>query len=141
MHSWPQRASIFAAALMLASAVYVAVGVIPRVGADTFSHATPEQAVPAFWVAVTFDVVLAGAAVASSRFRYRVLLAVAGVVALLAGFALLDAATAYPAHGPAMHGTVVVLWVCVGFDVVGGLSMLGAALTPRRHWGDRPSPA
>ena len=140
MHSWPRRISVFAATLMLASAVCLAVGVIPPVRGDTFSHATPERAVPAFWVAVAVDVVLAGAAVASSRFGYRVLLAVGGMVALLAGLALIDAATAYPAHGPAMHGVVVVLWVCVGFDVVGGVSMLGAALTPRRHWGDRPSP-
>jgi len=141
MHSWPWRTSIFAAVLMLASALCLAVAVIPIVRADPSALASPERAVPAFWVAVAVDVVLAGAAVASGRLGFRVLLAVGGVVALLAGLVLIDAATAFTAHGPAMHGTVVVLWVCVGLGVVGGLSMLGAALTPRRHWGDRPPPA
>jgi hypothetical protein len=140
MHSWPQRLSVFAAALLLASAVCVVVGVIPPVRTDTFSLAAPQRAVPAFWVAVVLDIVLAAAAVASSRLGYRVLLAVVAVVTVLAGYALFDAATAFRAHGPAMHGAVVVLWVCVGFDVVGALSMLGAVLAPRHQWGDRLSP-
>ena len=137
MHSWPRRMLLIGAALMLASAASVAVSVIPAVRADTFPHATPERAVPAFWVAIVLDVLVAGTALASGRFGYRVLAGIMGIVALLLGLALVDAATAYPAHGPAMHAVVVVLWLCVGFDLAGGLSMIASAVTPRRYWGDR----
>jgi len=122
---------------MLASAASIVVGVIPPVRADTSPLAIPERAVRAFWVVVVLDVLVAGAAVAWGRVGHRVLLGVVGIVALLLGLALIDAATALLAHGPGTHGAVVVLWLCVGFGVVGGLSMVASAVTPRRYWGDR----
>jgi len=89
------------------------------------------------WVVVVLDVLVAGAAVASGRFGYRVLLGLVGILALQPGLGLIDAATAYAAHGAGMHRAVVVLWVCVGLDLVGGLSMVASAVIPRRYWGDR----
>ena len=143
MHSWPRRILWIGAALVLVSAVGLAVGVIPPVRADTYPLATPwafgtaDRAVRAFWVIVALDVVVAGAAVASGRFGYRVLLGLVGILALQPGLGLIDAATAYAAHGAGMHRAVVVLWVCVGLDLVGGLSMVASAVIPRRYWGDR----
>jgi len=137
MHSWPRRILVFGAALMLASAASLAFGVIPPVGADTSPLAIPERAVRALWVVVVLDVLVAGAAVASGRVGYRVPLGVVGIVALLLGLVLIDAATALLAHGPGTHGAVVVLWLCVGFGLGGGLSMVASAVTPRRYWDNR----
>jgi hypothetical protein len=140
MHSWPRRILVFAALLMLASAAVVAFGVIPAVRADTYPSATPDRAVPAFWVNAVLTVLGAAAAlaclrVAASRATLRrALSGVPGLLALLLGLVLIDAATAYPQHGPAMHGAVVALWVCAGFDLLAGASLLGLALVWRRWW-------
>ena len=137
MHSWRQRIFMLGAALMLASASVVAFGVIPPVRADTFPGATPDRAVPAFGGNALLALLVAAAAAASSRLGLsratlrRALAGIAGLLALVLGLALIDAATAYSGHGPGMHGVVVALWVCVCLDVVAGIGMAGSALVRR----------
>jgi len=134
MHSWRQRILMLGAALMLASAAFVAFGVIPLVRADTFPSATPDSAVPAFWGNVLLVLLVAAAAVTSSRLGLsratlrRALAGIPGLLALVLGLVLIDAATAYSGHGPGMHGAVVALWVCVCLDVAAGIGMVGSAL-------------
>ncbi len=132
MRSWSPRMLGLAVAPLLATAAVIALAIRPAVRTDTFPGATPNRAVPAFWVNVVLNSGLAVAAVAVFRARYRVLLSLVGLITLLLAVALVDAATAYPAHGPSMHGVVVALWVCVCFDMVGGVSMVVSAVMSRR---------
>lgn len=137
MHLQPLRILLLGAALLLASAAIVAFGVIPSVRSDTFPRATPDRAVPAFWENVLLSVLVSATALASSRAGStratlrRVLPGVAGLVALLLGLLLIDAATAFSGHGPEMHRAVVALWVCVCFDLVGGGLMVVSAFMRR----------
>ncbi len=132
MRSWSPRILALGVALLFATAGVITLAIIPAVRADTFPGATPDRAVPAFWVNVVLNIGLGVAAIAVFRARYRVLLGVVGVITMLLAAALVDAATAYPAHGPSMHGVVVALWVCVCFDLVGGVSMVASAFISRR---------
>ncbi|HQR44969.1 MAG TPA: hypothetical protein PLB02_01965 [Thermoanaerobaculia bacterium] len=119
------------------TAAVIAILVIPPVRADTFPHATPERAVPAFWINVILNVLVAAEAFDASRLRSgsparrRVWTGLSGLVALLLGLALMDAATALAAHGPAMRGAVVALWVCVCLDLAGGVLMVVSAFSLR----------
>jgi hypothetical protein len=129
---WPLRFRWLGAGLVLASAAVVAFGVIPLVRADTYPQATPDRAVPAFWANVLLSVLVAAAAFASSRAAVRrILPGVAGIVAVLLGLVLIDAATAFSGHGPGMRGAVVALWVCVCLDLAGG-ALMGIAAFVRR---------
>lgn len=138
MQSWRQRLLMLAAVLLVVSAAIVALGVIPLVRADTFPGAAPERAVPAFWGNVALVLLVAAAAITASRLRWsratlrRVLVGVSGLVALLLGLLLIDAASAFSGHGPAMHRAVVALWVCVCLDVAAGIGMVGSALGRQR---------
>jgi hypothetical protein len=138
MHGLALRMLLIGAFLTLAAAAVIALGVIPRVRADTFPGATPDRAVVGFWVNVILAVLTAAAALVSTRLgasrptMRRVLPGVAGLVALLLGLALMDAAAAYSGHGPGMHGATVALWACVCLDLAGGALMVVAALIRRR---------
>jgi len=131
------RLLLFAAMATLATAAVLAMSVIPPVRADAFPGAAPERAVPAFWVNAILNVLVAARALSASRLgdgaptRRRVWTGVAGVIALLLGLALIDAAVAFRAHGPAMQGAVVALWVCVCLDLAGGVSMLVSTFLQR----------
>jgi hypothetical protein len=133
----PRRLLLFAAAATFATAAVLAMAVIPPVRADTFPHATPERAVPAFWLNVILNILVAAAAFDSSRFRSgraarpRIWGGLAGLVALLLAVALMDAAAALAAHGPAMRGAVVALWLCVCLDLSGGVFMIVSAFMQR----------
>jgi len=138
MHSWRQRILMLGAALLLASAALVAFGVIPLVRADIFPRTTPDRAVPAFWANVLLVLLVAAAAVTSSRLGSnratlrRVLAGVPGLLVLVLGLLLIDAATVFSGHGPGMHGAVAALWVCVCLDVAAGVGMVGSALVRQR---------
>lgn len=125
----PQRLRQAATAMMLTSAALIAFGVIPSVRADTFNRASPDDAIPVFWVIVVIDLFLALAAFAASRVdpsqaRRRSLSVAPGVVSVLLGLLLIDAAAAYAGHGPGMRGAVVALWACVGLGLAAGASMI-----------------
>jgi hypothetical protein len=139
----PQRLRQVAAAMMLTSAALIAFGVVPSVRADHFPQASSGDAIPVFRVIVAIELFLALAAVAASRVdssqaRHRSLSVAAGVVSVLLGLLLIDAAAAYAGHGPGMRGAVVALWACVGLGVAAGASMLVS--TFRRSQG-RPETA
>ena len=130
MHSWRQRILMLGAALMVISAALVAFSVIPLVRADTYPGAAPDRAVSAFWANVLLVLLVVAAAVTSSRLGSnratlrRALAGVPGLLALVLGLLLIDAATAFTGHGPGMHGAVVAIWVCVCLDVAAGIGMV-----------------
>ncbi|MCX6566547.1 MAG: hypothetical protein NTW38_09050 [Candidatus Aminicenantes bacterium] len=124
-----------AAALALGVAIIVAVGVIPLVRADTSPHATPGQAIPAFWRFVILPQVLIGMALFGISFIRRpgnraskVLAVVVGLIALALGLGLLDAAMAYQGEGPDMLGASIALFICLGFDLLTGVIAFLAAI-------------
>jgi hypothetical protein len=124
-----------AAALALGVAIIVAVGVIPLVRADTSPHATPGQAIPAFWGNIILQVLVGMALFGISFIRRtgdrasKVPAVVVGLIALALGLGLLDAAMAYQGEGPGMLGASIALYVCVGFDfLIGIIAFLAAFL-------------
>jgi hypothetical protein len=68
--------------------------------------------------------------------RFRVVTGIVGALVLLLGLLFIGAATAFAGHGPGMRVTVVLLWICVCCNVVGGAATIVAAFLPRR---DRPA--
>lgn len=122
------------AALLVVVAVVIAVGIIPPVKTDTSPHATPEMAVPAFWVNALLN--LAVAVVlgvigfrTTGRSRWStIVLWSAGLLTLLFAFALNDAAFAYQGHGPALRTARILLHFCTVADLVAALVAISAAL-------------
>ena len=116
-------------------AITVSIGVIPQVALDPL--ATPESAVPAFWanvIANLFVGLLMGVApyLKGSR-AHALLLRFAGIGALILGLILLDAASAFREHDPAMQGISVALFGCVGADLIAGLlAFIGARPVARQ---------
>jgi hypothetical protein len=119
------------AGLFLVVAAILVVVVIPAVAKDTFPLATPGAAVTGFIVSVAIHVFMA--AFMLWRTRGGKLPVVAGVFGLLLGLLLLGGASAFAAHGPAMHPAVIALWACTGIDfLVGAASLVAAAMTRER---------
>lgn len=127
----------FAALAMSATAAVLALVVVPAVRADPFPGAAPDRAASGFAVGIILHLLLAAQALVASRLdaqrarHRRAWTGAAGVLGLLLGVAMIDAAMAFVAHGPPMRGAVVALWTCVLLDVSGGAAMIGGAFAPR----------
>jgi hypothetical protein len=126
MHTWPTRLLVLGAILLLVSAAIVVVAVIAPVRADAFPLATPPAAARALWGNALLNVSAAAAALATLHVSAahgslrRLLPVFAGVVGVLLGLLLIDAAAVLSRHGPALHGAVVALRACVGCGILGG---------------------
>ena len=133
------RLFLAGAVFLLAVAVVIAAGVIPPVRTDPFPGATPQAAVPAFWVNVAFSVVAAvllGLVARRATVRARRLsfaLGLLAVLILLFAFALSDAAVAYGAHGPALQTARTLLFYCVAADMLAVLLIIAATLSLPRQ--------
>ena len=129
MRSWSQRLLGVGVVLMLAVAGIIALGVIPPVQVASYPGATPDRAVRAFSVVAILNGVMAAAAVAAFRARWRPLLYLLGVLTLILGLLLIDAAAALSGHE--LGGATAALWGCVCFDVVGGAAVFISARISR----------
>jgi hypothetical protein len=129
-HILANRLLLVCASLFLLVALVVALRVIPAVKSDLSPNAVPERAVPPFWVNVGFNLLLStscGAIAVWSRGRGRfstASLVVLGIVALLLGLALVDAAAAFRSHEMLARGTSVFLFVCATVDLLAGALVL-----------------
>jgi len=119
--------------------VLLALFVIPAVKTDSYPRATPEAAVPAFWVIVGLSLFLAavcGSIAISSKERSRattVSLVACGVFVMLLGLLLTDAASGCRSHGPSMEVTSNLLYICATVYCLAGLVVsLVAFLRPGR---------
>jgi FtsH-binding integral membrane protein len=98
--------------------------IIPQVKAAP--NATPERAVPAFWVIVLIQLLIVAALIYSIMFSHREghfengFLVTAGVVMILSSLILIDAATA-SLGDPDLQGAAIFLFICIGFDFVAGV--------------------
>lgn len=127
----PRWMLLLAAGLAFATAAIVALGVIPPVRTDTFAGARPGPAATAFAVTAILNVLVGTALLASVPWRSggagRVLVVVAGVLGLLLGSALLDAAGAFAGHGPGMRTAGVICFASAAGDLgCGGLALIAA---------------
>lgn len=141
-----RRLLLIGAVLLVAVALVIAWAVIPPVRADTFPGATPESAVPAFWIIVSFQV-LAAAVVGLTATRITtvgrawrpVILIPLALLVLLAAYALEEPGRAYSREGPAMQTASVVLLAGAASDLVAAVLMMAAAsLLARRASSDVP---
>ncbi len=133
------RTLLLGAALALFVAVLLWVAVIPQVLRDTFPQALPQQAAASFRVVALLFVVVGIATLAVSRvpaagaFVRRALLpAIGGVLTVLVGLLLIDAAASFRGHGPAMRWVAMTLWGCVVLAVIAGASLIVSGVTSRR---------
>jgi len=134
-----RRMLLVCAVLFVTVALAVALGVIQPVKADTSPGATPERAVPAFWVNVGLNLLAAVTLVFIaiwSKGRSRIstsVLVVLGFVALLFAYALTDAALAYQSSGPSMQAVSILLFFCSAADfLAGALAVTTAFLLPKQ---------
>jgi len=135
-----RRLLLIGAVLLSAVALVIPWAVIPPVRADTWSSATPESAVPAFWIIVFFHVLAAtvvGLTAArlttvgkASRFLVLVPLA---LLVLLSAYALEEPGRAYSREGPLMQTASLILFACAASDLLAAVLVMAAtALVPRR---------
>lgn len=134
-----RRMLLVCAVLFAAVAIVVALGVIPPVQAATFPGATPESAVPAFWVNIGLNFVAAVTLVfiaiwskGRSWISTSVLVAI-GLVTMFLGIALTDAAFAYQLEGASMQTVSILLFFCAAADfLAGALVVITAFLRPKK---------
>jgi len=135
-----RRLLLIGAAFLVAVALVIPWAVIPPVRADTFPGATPESAVPAFWIIVFFHV-LAATVVGLIAARITtvgrawspwILFALA-LLLLLSAYALEEPGRAYSREGPAMQTASVCLLACAASDLLAAvLAIAATALLPKR---------
>lgn len=121
-----RRILYVATGLVIMVVLIIALFVIPQVKADTSPTATPERAVPAFWVNVLIQLLNVAALIYTIIFSHREghfktgFLVTAGVVLILLGLILIDAASASLSH-PDLRSTAIFLFICIGFDFIAGV--------------------
>jgi hypothetical protein len=120
--SW-NRILYMAIGLVVMVVIIIIFYIIPQVKAAP--NATPERAVPAFWVIVLIQLLIVAALIYSIMFSHREghfengFLVTAGVVMILSSLILIDAATAFLDIN--MHSSAILLFICIGFDFIAGV--------------------
>jgi Na+/proline symporter len=123
--SW-NRIIYVATGLVIIVVIIIAFYIIPQFKADISPTATPEKAVPAFWVIVLIQLLIFAALIYSIMFSHKEghfengLLVTAGVILILLGLILIDAASASLSM-PELHSTPIFLFICIGFDFISGI--------------------
>ena len=138
-HMSSRRMLLGCTILLVLVAILLALSVIPAVKSDSSPGANPDRAVPAFWV--NFGLILVAATACAvivivSKERSRAStssLVVVGLVVLMLGLALVDAASAYRFHGPSMQSISTLLFICAAVDILVGITFgVVAFLRPKR---------
>jgi hypothetical protein len=118
-----------AAGLVIIVVIITIFYIIPQVKADTSPSATPERAVPAFWVIALIQLLIVAALIYSIMFSHRDghfengFLVTTGVILIISSLILIDAASAALGH-PDLHVAAIFLFICIGFDFTAGVLSL-----------------
>ena len=129
-----RRLILVYAAVIAVIALVLALAVIPPVNVEASLGATPEKAVVAFWFNIGLNFLSAVALVSiaiRSKGRHWIstsLLVMVGLIILLLGIALADAASAYKTHGRSMQNASLFLFICAVADFLSGVSVVFTAL-------------
>ena len=127
------------AVLFVIVALVVALGVIPPVKADTYPGVNHEKVAAAFWVNIGFNLLSAFSlflmAIRSKERSWKStsVLIITGLLVLILGLALADAALAYQKHGPSMKSASILLFICAAVDFLAGVTVITTAfLRPKK---------
>jgi xanthosine utilization system XapX-like protein len=121
------------AAIFAAVALVLTIGVIEPVKVEASIGATKAIAVKAFWVNIGLNFLSAVVLVLIAiRFKSQIwnatpVHAVVGIVAILLGLSLVDAASAYQTHGPSMQTASTLLFFCAAADFLAGVLLVMTA--------------
>jgi hypothetical protein len=139
-HPLYRRILFIFAAVVFAVALVLSVGVIPAVKAEASAGGTPQIAVRAIWANMGLNLLSAAVMfLLAARWKGRsrtktVLQSIAGLIVLLLGLALGDAASAYRSHGPNMQTASILLFVCAAAGSLTGLAVVVTAfLAPEKE--------
>lgn len=119
----------FAAGFITTAALLLGAVVIPYVATDTYPRATPENAIRAIAVNITVHLFVLVAVIWTISVQKRKgkfnneLLVACGIIPIILGLMVLDGAFAYLDH-PGMLVASISMFLCVGFDVTGGVLVL-----------------
>ena len=128
-----RRMLVVCAVLLVIVALVVALGVIPPVKADTYPGVNHEIAASAFWVNIGLNLLSAFflffIAIRSKARSWKStsVLVIAGLLVLILGLALADAASAYQKHGPSMQSASILLFICAAVDFLAGVTVVTTA--------------
>ena len=115
-------------------ALVLILGVIPSVRAEFLRGGTPEKAISGFWVNIGFNLLSAvSIALIALRSKNRnwistTVSVIIGIIVILMGLALADAASAYIDHGPEMKFASILLFICALVDVLTGILLIIIAI-------------
>ena len=134
-----RRMLLVCAVLFVTIALVVALGIIPPVKADTYPGVNHEIAAAAFWGNIGLNLLSAFSlffiAIRSKERNWKStsVLVIVGIIALLLGLALADAASAYQKHGPSMESASILLFICAAADFLAGVTVITSAfLRPKK---------
>lgn len=128
-----RRILLVCSVLFVIVALVVALGVIPPVKADTYPGVNHEKVAAAFWVNISLNLLSAFSLFfIASRSKERSwkstsVLIITGLLVLILGLALADAASAYQKHGPSMQSASILLFICAAVDFLAGVTVITTA--------------
>ncbi len=126
------------AALFGLIALVIATVVIPPVQTDTFPLATPERATTAFWVSTILHLIVGivlffiALRFSNSSSGKSGVLGLLGGLSILFALALVDAATAFREHGPALATATTSLFMCAATEFLAGVLLIIIAVLLRK---------
>ncbi len=125
-----ERLLYIATALVILVTLSIITWVIPHVLSDTTPGASPDRAVPAFWVITALHLLilglLTGSILVSRRGRRlrKIFLVIPGIILFVMSMLMLDAAEAYLGHQPGMFSTATILFFGAFSDMMAGVIMI-----------------
>ena len=135
-----RRMLLVSAVATVTVALVLPLGVIQPIKAEFARGATPGNAVNAFWLNISLNLLAALTFIfisLRSKGRNRAstsVLVIAGLMVAFLGFALTDAASAYLSHGPQMQTTSILLYICAVADLLAGVVVITTAfLRPNKN--------
>jgi hypothetical protein len=131
-HHTSRRILQLCAFLLVIVSMMLIAGVIPSIKAEVLRGGTPEKALVAFWVNIGITVLMAiSIFFAVIKLKGRSLSAtsvISGIIVILLGLALFDAASAYSNHGQEMKSASIILFICAAVDAITGISLIVASI-------------
>lgn len=125
-----RRVILACAVLFVIVGLVVALGVIPPVKADTYPGVKHDKVAAAFWINIGLNLLSASFLFFNSlrstkrNWKSTSVLIITGLLVLLLGLALADAASAYQKHGLSMQTASILLFICAAVDFFGGVTVI-----------------